>query len=889
MGDSLRPFGIVLEKSIKDLIRGIRASRDATSRELYIKSALAECRQEVKSPDLDVKTMAVLKLAYLEMYGHDLSWAGFHILEVMASPRLSQKRVGYLAATQSFRSESDVLMLSTNLIKKDLTSASYLEVSTCLGGVASIVTPSLAADISADVSVLLNHSKPLIRKKAVLAIFKVVVQYPEALTVVFPRIKDKLSDPDPSVVSATVNVLCELAKQLDGDSSSQGSVSPALASTAAMYLQAAPRLYELLTTSKNNWMLIKILKFFSLMAPFEPRLKPKLLPPVFQIMQTSQATSLLYECVNCLISGNMIDSETDEQEAQICVAKLVEFIEQSDPNLRFVGLQALLKIVKLHADLVTSFKIENCVLNCIDDSDVTIRESILQLIGYIVNEDNLYTIVTRLVDLNRIESGDGHVIPAAASSSSHTSQVVNTIIKVCSANTYAHVPDFDWFVEVLSQLALMVCSDSDTKVSSVAENVGKQIRDVAVRVPSVRGSCVELSIALVSSEQYAGCSMIPFAVWVLGEYASYMTSPVEVLETLITAGQTIGENEGAGVVGTSNHPDSSSAANLLVLVPAIIKIFANWAKTWSNPAMIRVQLESIIRFLEKTSTNRHYEVQERTIEFLELMKLIQESLDEHHNEDGPPLLLSVVLASLFNGSELRPVGKNAMRKIILPSDLDLDESIFDVSEPPELRLDVFSDTSSDEEYDSEHKGETREAAVDLETLRKQRQDRIRDDPFYISDTKATAGELDAEAVQSGLSSASTSRPATPSGKSRIVNTIPRKKVEILMDEGSDGEEDNDESGPKNRTRRKGILGNRSRLADVARSNSPFDGGEEENAVQKLRSELETVEVRHKKVKKDKSSSEKKKKSKKKKKKVSEDVEAKEQADIEMKREPPTEP
>ena len=66
----------------------------------------------------DVKATALLKLAYLEMFGHDMSWAAFHVLEVMSSAKYLQKRVGYLGAVQSFRPDTEVLMLATNLLKK---------------------------------------------------------------------------------------------------------------------------------------------------------------------------------------------------------------------------------------------------------------------------------------------------------------------------------------------------------------------------------------------------------------------------------------------------------------------------------------------------------------------------------------------------------------------------------------------------------------------------------------------------------------------------------------------------------------------------------------------------------------------------------------------------
>jgi AP-3 complex subunit delta-1 len=47
-----------------------------------------------------------------------MSWASFHVVEVMSSPRFHLKSVGYLAAAQSFNQETDVLMLTTNLLKK---------------------------------------------------------------------------------------------------------------------------------------------------------------------------------------------------------------------------------------------------------------------------------------------------------------------------------------------------------------------------------------------------------------------------------------------------------------------------------------------------------------------------------------------------------------------------------------------------------------------------------------------------------------------------------------------------------------------------------------------------------------------------------------------------
>lgn len=86
------------------------------SRHGSVNCRLHEEKTKLKKPDL--KATALLKLTYLEMFGHDMSWASFNVLEVMSSPKYVQKRVGYLGAVQSFRPDTEVLMLAENLLKK---------------------------------------------------------------------------------------------------------------------------------------------------------------------------------------------------------------------------------------------------------------------------------------------------------------------------------------------------------------------------------------------------------------------------------------------------------------------------------------------------------------------------------------------------------------------------------------------------------------------------------------------------------------------------------------------------------------------------------------------------------------------------------------------------
>lgn len=199
------------------------------------------------------------------MFGHDMSWASFNVLEVMSSAKYLQKRVGYLGAVQSFRPDTEVLMLATNLLKKachygvtwreymltviqDLTSTSPTTMSLPIITLPHIITPSLALSVLSDLLPRLTHSQPAIRKKTIVTLYRLALVYPETLRPAWPKIKERLMDEgeDPSVTAAIVNVVCELGWRRPND-----------------FLPLAPRLFELLVDSGNNWMAIKLIKLVS--------------------------------------------------------------------------------------------------------------------------------------------------------------------------------------------------------------------------------------------------------------------------------------------------------------------------------------------------------------------------------------------------------------------------------------------------------------------------------------------------------------------------------------------------------------------------------------------------------------------------------------------------
>ena len=89
------PIGVMFEKTLTDLIRGLRSSAKTGTEPEFISKCLREIQSEIKSKDLSLKAEAIAKLSYLHMIGFDMSWAAFHVIELMACNELEKKVLSF--------------------------------------------------------------------------------------------------------------------------------------------------------------------------------------------------------------------------------------------------------------------------------------------------------------------------------------------------------------------------------------------------------------------------------------------------------------------------------------------------------------------------------------------------------------------------------------------------------------------------------------------------------------------------------------------------------------------------------------------------------------------------------------------------------------------------
>ena len=637
------------------------------------------------SSDIRTKAVAIEKATYLHSLGYNMNWSSFHVVELMSTQNVKYKRVGYLAATQSFGDDTDVVLLIPNLLKKDLASPNPAEAALAISCLGNIVTPELSQTLVADVYSLLNNHKPDSGRRACLCLYKCFLRYPEALRPSFARLTECLEDDDQTVVQAAVTVLSELAMH-----------------NPKTYLPLAPKFYKLLTTSSSNWMTIKLVKVFGVLTPLEPRLGKKLVGPLSEILETTSAKSLMYECIRTVVAG----MTSQEKIVRQAVDKLKDMLEDNDPNIKYLALHALTFLLESHPRIVAEHK--GNIFGCIDHEDTNIQYCALKIVRGLVTKKTLMDTTAHLMGaMGKAEQR-------------FRDELVWSVIHVCMNDRYALVTDFVWYLTVLADL-IRVPSSSHGGL------VGDQLVDICLRVEVVRESAVAILKPLLLDpallENTATNATVPEALkavaWIVGEYAHFVADHVEVVEAL-------------------SHPN---VANLpahvqAVYVQSLLKVYASAvaahagarppppcaepaeapfeiarrdsaAEAEDTPMPVADELvpmspylthlsETIARNLAPFAVSMHLEVRERACQLRTILD-VASAAEARRPGEGVAIVeqFAVVLSE-----EVQPVSLKAQRKIEPPPELLL-------SAPLSKEWDdllASSDEESDDEYAGSRKG-----------------------------------------------------------------------------------------------------------------------------------------------------------------------------------------
>lgn len=419
--------------------------------------------------------------------------------------------------------------------------------------------------------------------------------------------------------------------------------------------------------------------------------------------------------------------------------------------------------------------------------------------------------------------------------------IIQRILEMCNRNTYANVNDFDWYIDTLVILVKHVPPPSITgkhdivpiSQDNVASNIGLELQNIAIRVKSARVEATRAAEMLLAVDQRArlfprshngGQGVLENAVWIAGEYAKHLHNPESTLDSLTQSTK-------------QQLPPQILSGHVQAVIKILTFILSDTGRSWTpeRKTVITLTTAKVIHFLETLTTHPNLEVQERAVEYLELARLAADAASAHDASSSygslvdPPPLFTQALPALFGGVELNPVARDAQRKVPIPEGLDLDQPINDnlttLLSEADMDIDVDLDDEFDIYYNQRPKTVVQSVAssepaavrlqdaevsyqqsngdkVDPETAARKRADRRerhKDDPFYIPSEdnsgtstpynvlRTTNGEnLDVDIIpimELQLDSNDIQLQQAQEAEARRKKRIPRKKIEILTDEG----------------------------------------------------------------------------------------------------------
>eukprot|EP00978_Attheya_sp_CCMP212_P015621 scaffold40245_cov51-Attheya_sp.AAC.4 len=298
-------------------------------------------------------------------------------------------------------------------------------------------------------------------------------------------------------------------------------------------------------------MLIKVVKLLGSLVGEEPRLARKLLEPLAGIVRSTQAKSLLYEAVYTITLSLPYCRKADRTMpasvpdiVDLCTRTLKSFVEESDQNLKYLGLVGFASLMQSHPKMLASAENKAArplILACLSDDDITIRTRALELLISMASRKNLVELISQLL---------AHVDHATGT---YKADLVTKIVQMCSGDKYALLTDFSWYLDILIQLA------RTRNIEEHGKLIGHQLVDVALRVLPVRPYAVRRMMQILmetgtqqqeystpSSSNNTGSNnnagngrghhvmpeILPSASWIVGEYSNLISEAIVLEEEL---------------------------------------------------------------------------------------------------------------------------------------------------------------------------------------------------------------------------------------------------------------------------------------------------------------------------------------------------------------------
>lgn len=384
---------------LRDLIRQIRAARTAAEERAVINKECAYIRHSIREEDSLWRCRNVAKLLYIHMLGYPAHFGQMECLKLIASPKFTDKRIGYLGAMLLLDERQDVNILIINCIKIDLNSSIQFVQGLALCTLGSIASLDMARDLAPEVEKLIKSSNAYIRKKAALCAFRIIKKVPELMEMFIPVTRSLLSEKNHGVLITGIVLINELAERSPDTLDHFKRVVPNLVRILKNLIMSGYSPEHDVSGISDPFLQIKVLRLLRILGRNDPSASETMNDILAQVATNTETSknvgnAILYETVLSIMD---IDSESGLRVLAVNI--LGRFLLNNDKNIRYVALNTLLKTVSVDHAAVQRHRAT--ILDCLKDPDVTIKKRAMELCFALINASNIELMSRDLIQFLR--------------------------------------------------------------------------------------------------------------------------------------------------------------------------------------------------------------------------------------------------------------------------------------------------------------------------------------------------------------------------------------------------------------------------------------------------------------------------------------------------------
>ncbi|XP_076588310.1 AP-4 complex subunit epsilon-1 isoform X2 [Chaetodon auriga] len=492
-----------------NLIRGITELTSKHEEEKLIQHELASIKEQVSSPNTSMRQMKELmvRAIYCEMLGYEASFSYIHAIKLAQQGTALEKRVGYLAVSLFLNESHELLLLLVNTVLKDLQSTNLIEVCMALTVVSQMFPKDMIPAILPLVEEKLNHPKEIIRRKAVLALYKFYLIAPNQVQHIHNKFRKALCDKDPGVMTASLHIYFQMIQENpDGYKDLTASFVTILKQVVGGKLPMDFNYHSV----PAPWLQIQLLRILSVLGKNDQSTSEIMYEVLDESLRRAEMNhnityAILYECVKCIYA---IHPKSDLLEkAAKCIGN---FVLSQKINLKYLGLKALTYVVQQDPKLALQHQMT--IIECLDHPDLIIKRETLELLFRITNAQNVTVIVEKMLEFLHTSKDDYTTIDLVA-------KVAELAEKYPSDN--------EWFIETMNTVFSVGGDMMQPDIPNSFLKLLSEGFDSVEEDKKLRLFAVDSYVALLQGEPgKLPQRFLQVISWVLGEY-SYLREELE--------------------------------------------------------------------------------------------------------------------------------------------------------------------------------------------------------------------------------------------------------------------------------------------------------------------------------------------------------------------------